>query len=84
MEGRRYSWCYGITLDGNFCEQTCKKRDNCVYYVEDLFRRFKREELEEEPLMNEPGKECQYFVARREKVEKTEVEDLFAMLMQRV
>ena len=78
----KYHWCMGITLDGNFCEQTCKRRDNCVYYLEDLFRRFNRDELEEYPLLNEPGRECSYFVPRREEVKKEETDDPFLALMQ--
>lgn len=60
----KFSWCYGVVLDGNFREQTCKLRNRCAYYVEDLFRRFSFDQLEDDFLLNEPGRECQYFLER--------------------
>ena len=60
----KYNWCLGIVLDRNCCEKTCQRRNRCVYYSEDLFRRFNREQLEEDFLLNEPGYECQYFIER--------------------
>ena len=80
----KYNWCLGITLDGNYQEHTCKLRENCVYYVHDIFRRFRREELEEEPLMNEPGKPCQYFNPKVIIEERIEDVDPFAPLLQPV
>ena len=68
----KYNWCLGIVLNGNLCEQTCRKRDNCVYYIEDLFSRFKIDQLEEDFLLNEPGRECRYFVARNNDSENVE------------
>lgn len=63
----KYSWCWGITLDANYGEQTCKLRDRCAYYIEDLFVRFTPEQLTDDFLLNEPGEECQFFVERKEK-----------------
>ena len=57
----KYSWCLGITLDCYFVEHTCNLRENCVYYINDIFSRFKRDELEDDFLLNEPGKPCSYF-----------------------
>ena len=78
----KYNWCLGIILDRNCCEKTCQRRNRCVYYAEDLFRRFSREHLEEDFLLNEPGYECQYFIEREGvRPEKEETNDDPFLLM---
>lgn len=78
----KYNWCLGIVLDRNCCEKTCQRRNRCVYYAEDLFRRFSREQLEEDFLLNEPGYECQYFIEREGvRPEKEEINDDPFLLM---
>ena len=58
-------------------EKTCKKRDNCKYYTEDFFRRY-RDQLDDCDFLvcYEP---CRYYLPRREevKVELKEDQDIF-------
>lgn len=72
-----YYFCLGVTLDGNYAEQTCKLRDNCRYFLHDLFRRFPHALGEGEMIINEPGRPCTHHVQRHEVVEKTEEDDPF-------
>ena len=36
-----YYYCLGVYLSSDFCEHTCKKRDNCLYYDVDICSKFK-------------------------------------------
>ena len=78
----KYWYCLGVILDGNLCEKTCKKRDNCKYYDVDVYAHNKHIWNEMDFLVcHEP---CQYYLAKREEinVELRENEDPFAPLMQ--
>ena len=74
----KYNYCLGIVLDGNYVEKTCKRRDNCRYYLEDIFTRFKPDELADEPLLNEAGMECCYYLPKRDIVEIAASDEPFA------
>ena len=76
----KYSWCLGIVLDGNYNEKVCPRRGNCAFYIEDLFRRFSQDQLEDDFLLNEPGKECEYYSPRQIEEPKEEVEIPFMLL----
>ena len=65
-------------------EKTCPKRENCQFYLHDLFKRYPHALGEGEMIVNEPGRECTCYLPRQEKVEIKEEEDPFAMFMQRV
>lgn len=84
METARYHFCLGIILDGNYVEQTCKVRDNCQFYLHDLFHRYPRALGEGEMILNEPGRSCTCYLPRQEKVEVKVEEDPFAVFLQRV
>lgn len=79
-----YNYCLGIELDSNYVEQVCKKRDNCMYYLEDIFVRFKPEQLESDFLLNEPGQECRYFLQRHVEEKRQECEDPFAPIAKKL
>ena len=80
----KYFYCLGVTIDGNFAEKTCPRRENCMYFLHDLFKRYPQALGEGEMIVNEPGKECTYYLPRQEKVEIKEEEIPFAIFMQRV
>ena len=65
----KYSFCLGVTLDGNYQEKTCKVRDNCQFYLLDLFSCYPSALGEGEMIVNEPGRECKCYLPRREQVE---------------
>jgi len=73
----KFYYCLGYTLDGNFCEKICKKRENCKYYDQDIYRKYKDIWHKFDFLVCfDP---CQYYSPRREEVkcELTEEEDIF-------
>ena len=76
----KYDWCLGIILDGNFNEKICNRRSNCQFYHEELFRMFSPEQLSEDFLLNEPGKECQYYCPRHKDFQKDDVEEPLLIL----
>lgn len=81
MANPQYYFCLGVILDGNYVEKTCKVRDNCKYYLHDLFRRFPTALGDGEMILNEPGKECTNYLQRQERIEhKHEDEDPFAII----
>lgn len=78
----KYWYCLGLYLSNDFCEHTCKKRDNCRYYDVDVYAHNKHIWHEMDFLVcHEP---CQYYLPKREEVnvELREDEDPFAPLMQ--
>lgn len=77
-----YSYCLGITLDGNYAEKICKKRENCQYYLHDLFKRFPRALGEGDMILNEPGAPCKSFLPKQEIVEIERDEDPFAPIVE--
>ena len=70
-------FCLGIFIDGNFMEHTCKKRDNCRYYQEDIFVKYKYEMHNADFLIC--NEDCKYYTPRREeqKCELSEEQDIF-------
>lgn len=77
-------YCLGVTVDANFCEKTCKKRENCRYYDIDVYAHYKHMWNEMDFLVcHEP---CQYHVPKYEEQESgiEEEVDPFAPLMQHV
>ena len=72
-------YCLGVTLDANFCERTCKKRENCKYYDLDIYAHYKHMWNDMDFLVCfEP---CQYYLPKHEevKVELSEEENIFAI-----
>lgn len=69
--------CFGICLDANFCEKTCKKRENCKYYVEDLYRKYADIIDKFDFLICE--EDCKYYTPRYEEVkcDLSDEEDIF-------
>ena len=55
-----------------------------MYFLHDLFKRYPQALGEGEMIVNEPGKECTYYLPRQEKVEIKEEENPFAIFLQRV
>ena len=80
----KYFYCLGVTIDGNYAEKTCKVRDNCQYYLHDLFKRHPEALGEGEMILNEPWRECTCYLPRQEKVEVKEEDNPFAIFMQHV
>lgn len=77
-----FYYCLGLYLSNDFCEHTCKKRDNCRYYDPDIYAHYKHMWDEMDFLVcHDP---CQYYLPKREEanVELGEDEDPFAPLMQ--
>jgi len=77
-----YNYCLGYVLDGNYCEKTCKKRDNCRYYDENIYAHYKHIWSEMDFLMcYEP---CQYYLPIKEDEDicMSEEVDPFAAFMQ--
>ena len=78
----KFWYCHGITLDGNYCEKICKKRENCKYYDVDFYSKY-RDILDKCDFLVcfEP---CKYYSPKREEVsfELSDDEDPFAPLMQ--
>lgn len=74
-----FFYCLGHWLDGNFMEHTCKKRENCLYYMEDFFVRFKDSLDRFDFLICKEN--CEYYLPRKEEVkcELSEDEDIFAI-----
>ena len=59
-----YYYCFGIYLDAQFCEQTCKKRENCRYYDINIYAKYKHMWDEMDFLVcQEP---CQHYSPKRE------------------
>ena len=77
-----FYYCFGLYLDGNFCEKTCKKRDNCRYYDENLFRKYG--DIIDRFDFLVCNDVCKYYSPKREEVksESGDDEDPFATLMQ--
>lgn len=57
-------------------------RDNCKYYLHDLFRRYPAALGEGEIIVNEPGRDCTYYLPKQEQFEVRVEEDPFAAIMQ--
>ena len=74
-----FYYCFGIYLDGNFCEKTCKKRENCKYYDADLFRKYG--DIIDRFDFLVCNEDCKYYTPRHEevKVELSPEEDIFAI-----
>lgn len=72
-----FYYCLGHWLDGNFMEHTCKKRENCKYYDEAFFVKYK-DMLDRFDFLICKEK-CEYYLPRREEVkcELTEEQDIF-------
>ena len=73
----KFAYCLGHTLDANFSERICKHRENCRYYIEDLFARFRGQLNDAELLVCfDP---CPYYLPKREEVKRelSPDEDIF-------
>ena len=70
-------YCFGIYLDGNFCEKTCKKRENCRYYDEDMFRKYG--DIIDRFDFLVCNEDCKYYTPKKEeqKCDLTEEQDIF-------
>ena len=72
-----FAYCLGHVLDGNYSERTCKHRENCRYYIEDLFVKY-RGQLDDAELLIcfDP---CPYYLPKHEevKLELSPEEDIF-------
>ena len=70
-------YCFGIYLDENFCEKTCKQRENCRYYDEDMFRKYG--DIIDRFDFLVCNEDCKYYTPRREeqKCELSEEQDVF-------
>jgi hypothetical protein len=72
-----FAYCLGHVLDGNYSERTCKHRENCRYYIEDLFVKYRGQLDDAEMLICfEP---CPYYLPKREeqKCELSPDKDIF-------
>lgn len=63
-----FYFCFGIYLDANFCEKTCKKRDNCKYYDVNLYRKYSDIIDQFDFLVCEEN--CKYYTPRQEEVQE--------------
>lgn len=72
-----FYYCLGHYLDANFCEKTCKKRENCKYYVEDVFRKYA--DIIDRFDFLVCGENCKFYTPRHEEVKSdlTEDQDIF-------
>ena len=70
----KFYYCYGVYLDGNFMEHTCKKRGNCKYYVEDFFRRY-GDMLDRFDFLI-CGDDCKYYAPREPEAEKLSADEV--------
>lgn len=78
-----FYYCFGIYLDGNFCEKTCKKRENCKYYDVEMFRKYG--DIIDRFDFLVCNEDCKYYSPRKEEEpERGEEDDPFAPLMQHV
>lgn len=77
----KYNFCHGWTISPNgFSESECKRRDNCMYYMEDFYRKHGNHLQDFEEMF--PLEPCQFYVERETaKVEKViDEDDLFSKL----
>ena len=70
-------YCLGVWLDGNFMEHTCKMRENCKFYMDDFFVKYK-DELDQYDFLICREK-CEYHLPKYEEVkcEISEEDDIF-------
>ena len=69
-----YYYCLGVYLSSDFCEHTCKKRDNCRYYDVDIYRKFKDIWDQFDFLICK--EDCKYYVPREPEAEKLSADEV--------
>ena len=77
-----FYYCFGLYLTKEFVEKTCKKRENCRYYDENLFRKYG--DIIERFDFLVCNEDCRYYSPIKEETESglREDEDPFAPLVQ--
>ena len=67
-------YCFGIEIDEDFMEHTCKRRENCMYYDHEFFRKFAGMLYRCDFLVC--FHPCRHFIPRHEelKIEREEVD----------
>lgn len=69
-----YYYCLGVYLSSDFCEHTCKKRDNCRYYDVDIYSKFKDIWDQFDFLICK--EDCKYYVPREPEAEKYSADEV--------
>lgn len=74
----QYCFCHGWWLDGSYNEHTCKKRENCQYYMEDFYLVHRHHLDDFEELL--PFAPCPYYLPRKEETvrDASGEQDIFA------
>lgn len=73
----KYYFCLGLWLSPDFAEHVCKRRENCKYYLEDFFVRYRAMLDDFDFLICEEN--CKHYLPKKEEVppKVTNDEDIF-------
>ena len=62
----KYSYCFGIRLDGNYNEVTCKIRESCPYFKDNRLSEFLSRPDTYQELDTYNNEKCKYYDKERQ------------------